>query len=206
MGELYTSVEAFTAEDLARYLVRQGRRQGLIGVVSPAMVRACKRLLKEYESRCQLILALEHVLSTFAEVVGVNERLLTVGVLDIAIKELGGPNRPWEALYFQRFVETEREAEYFTLWLGVLEDTEEANRGSEPRLGEELYPTWEAVRLRAEEQLAQAVAVIRERFRQRRELEEWTPVEPEPAGQRLARGGIIRMEDRVFRMQRDKST
>ena len=201
MGELYTSVEAFTAEDLARYLVRQGRRQGLIGVVSPAMVRACKRLLKEYESRCQLILALEHVLSTFAEVVGVNERLLTLAVVDIAVKELGGSNRPWEALYFQRFAGTGQEAEYFTLWLGVLEDTDEANRGSEPRLGEELYPTWEAVRLRAEAQLDQAVQAIRQRFKQRRELEEWVP-ESKEVGPRVARGGIIRMGDQAFRPYR----
>ncbi|KKK71495.1 hypothetical protein LCGC14_2913360, partial [marine sediment metagenome] len=127
--------------------------------------------------------------------------LVTVGVLDIAIKELGGPNRPWEALYFQRFVGTGQEAEYFTLWLGVLEDTDEANRGSEPRLGEELYPTWEAVRLRAEAQLDQAVQAIRQRFKQRWELEEWVP-EPKEVGSRVARGGIIRMGDQAFRPQK----
>ncbi len=172
MGDVVSSVDSYTPADFAHHVARRAKAHGYSVVATGGMTRACGRLVRDFDNRYRLVLAMEHVLGTFAEVVGVNERLLTISVMDISAKELGHPDQPWEALYFKRFAATDDEREFFDLWLGVLEDTETANPGSPPRLGEDLYQKWSDIKIVAEIKLGEAVTIIRQRFAEHDKLEE----------------------------------
>ena len=160
------SYDKLAPAELADYLARRAKElRGETVVVHPAWARAYVRLLQAYQgNRCLLMVVTDHVLLTFADVVGVTERLLTPGVFDIAVKELGGFEQPWEVLYYRRFADTPDEGAFFATWLSVLEDTLTANHGSEPRIGNNVYESWDAVREIAQYRLQGAVTAVKERL------------------------------------------
>ena len=90
-------------------------------------------------------------------------RLLTPGVYNTAVQKMGGYARRWDALYYRRFVQDEREDRYFEKWLSLWEDSRMATPGSEARIGNEWFANWEYVQKLSDQKLNSAVDAIRTR-------------------------------------------
>ncbi|KKL94332.1 hypothetical protein LCGC14_1865740 [marine sediment metagenome] len=167
----------FTARDLANYLEFKAEELGMRSRFTPRpiLVRCYDRLLREYEHPELLVMATDHLLSGgFVREVGITERLLTPGVFDVAVSQLGGSNQPWRYLYLKRFAETQDELAYFNFWLGLLDDARAATPGSVVSvsvLGSE-FGTWGEVEEEALAMLEKAASTLQERRESRGGLEE----------------------------------
>lgn len=186
MAQRSRSVEDYAAVDWAEDFRRQALARLSVPVVTPRAVlqRAFERLLRELESPCLLAVVVRYLLEddSFVHVVGPSERLLTPGVVNTAVQALGGYDQPWEALYYQRFAQTEREAEFFVKWLELLQDARTAPPGTAAVVGEEQFASWTAVAELARARLQQAVGRIRGRFQEGPQVEREWEVVPLPAG------------------------
>lgn len=143
------------------------------------LTRGFKRVLDAFDNNgCAVALVIDHLLTAGwpSDSFGISEAMLTLGVFDYAMREMGGSRQHWTYLYYRRFRETVDERDFFTYYLGALEDCRTAPLGSQPYD----YPdtTWEGRRLRAHERLAVAVETIRGRMDDRGSLVEWISFPP----------------------------
>ncbi len=136
--------DKYTETDLASYFAAKATELGVrdeFQSVTP-IVRAYRNLLRAFNNdRHLLVMATDHLLTgTFVSQVGANERLLTIPVFDVALRQLGGSRQPWKFMYLKRFAENERELLFFEYYLGVLDDSRTALPLDLPPEGE----TWQS--------------------------------------------------------------
>lgn len=192
MGEVSKLAGDYTLGDLADYLVSRAadRRLGDRFVMRQPLVRGYSSLLKNFEDKYLLVCATDQLLQgTFVHVVGLSPKLLTVGVFNRAISDMGGDNQPWKFVYYKRFVATQEELFYFTYWTGrLVEGVDDAEQDE------------------AEAKLNKACGAIDARLKEKGLLEEWPAIleDQHPAGDlshcddcwvrygRRKEGGVIR--------------
>lgn len=170
--------DKFTSADFTTYLIDKARELELCEdfPLRGLLTRAFGRVLQDVGDRYLLVAVIDHLLTgSFVKTVGVTERLVTFGTVDIAIREIGS-ERPWRYLTLARFVDTENEAEFFDYWLGVLDDVKSAPPGTLSAGG----VPWVQRQVEAEEQLETAILELERRLKTRGYLTEFRREVAEP--------------------------
>ncbi len=152
--------DQYAPSDFSDYIVERGIELGLCDSFGfkALMTRAFKRILTEFSDKYMLMMVIEHLLhGPFVQKVGVTEKLVSTGVVEVALRQLGTQS-PWKFLYYRRFILNQGEAEYYDYMLGILEDARTAPSGSSPPKG-----TWESNVTWATNKLNAAIITIKGR-------------------------------------------
>jgi hypothetical protein len=173
-------VSKMTPAELTEYLVQHAAKGPYTRttIMKAPLTRGLKRLLEGYDNnRYTVALIIDRLLEVGwpGSERGISESMVTIGVFDYALRDMGGSQQPWKYLYFRRFRETLEEREYFTHYLGVLEDCQVRLLGSQPASYPEV--TWQSKEREALKCLENAATVIEERLDAQGTLTEW-PVLP----------------------------
>lgn len=177
-----------TAAELTDYLIQHaaGTPYTRTTIMRAPITRGLTRLLTAYDNNRYIIaLLIDRLLEVGwpGSERGVSESMVTLGVFDYALRDIGGSQQPWKHMYFRRFRESIEEREYFTHNLGVLEDCQVRILGSQPAN----YPsvTWQSKEADALSRLEYAVHVIQERLDDRGFLEEMIGLPERPRDEDL---------------------
>ncbi len=172
--------DQYTESDLSRYFVGRATELTLIDKYASTtpLIRAYKNLLRGFDNnRYLLVMVTDYLLQgTYTSQVGATERLLTIPVFDVALRQMGGSRQPWKFLYLKRFAETEKEHTFFEYYLGLLEDAQAALPGDMPPSD----LTWEGHTDLAFTQLEKAARILKKRCEKRWGLDEVFFIPPPP--------------------------
>ena len=175
--------DTLTASEFTEYLLQHAAATEYHTSGQPLMrgplTRGFRRLLEAFDNnKCAVALIIDHLLTAGwpSATYGVTESMLTIGVFDYALRDMGGSKQEWIYLYYRRFRETVDEHDFFTYYLGQIEDCRLAPLGSQPHD----YPdsTWASRRELAHARLGMAVETIRGRMDERGSLFEWISFPP----------------------------
>lgn len=181
-------VTKMTPAELTEYLVQHAAAGPYTrtSIMRAPITRGIKRLLEAYDNnRYTVALIIDHLLEVGwpGSERGVSESMVTLGVFDYALRDMGGSRQPWKYLYFRRFRENLEEREYFTHYLGAVEDCQIRILGSQPYGYPEV--TWQSKEQDAIKRLDAAVQIIQERLETRGTLTEWVPIAERPRDEDL---------------------
>ncbi len=175
--------DKMTPSDFTEYLLQHAAltehyTPGQILLRDP-LTRGFRRVLDGFDNNGYVVaLIVDHLLVAGwpSDGYGISESMLTVGVFDYALRTMGGSRQEWMYLYYSRFRETAEERDFFTYYLGHIEDCRMAPIGSQPHD----YPdtTWAGRRTMANLRLGTAVETIRGRMGERGSLVEWMSFPP----------------------------
>ena len=194
-------IETFTPRDWAGYF--QHRVMTYLGrpTATPTTVlaRVFESRLSEVDHNATLVgVILDDLLigeSAFVHQVGPTESLLTLGVFNYAVRDRGGYDQHWRALYYRRFARTDSEVDFFIKYLALLDDAQSASSGAPPSWNGITFTSWHDVEKLARMRLDQAVATIKRRFKVDGPQAEWEvsipqlpPTEVPPLVQRVKQG------------------
>ncbi len=179
MSKVTKLVGNMTPAELTSYLVQHaaGTPYHRTTIMQAPITRGLTRLLKAYDDNRYIVtLILDRLLSVGwpGSERGVTESMVTLGVFDYALRDTGGSQQPWKYMYFKRFRETLLERDFFTYYLGALEDCQVRILGSQPANYPEM--TWESKEQDAIIQLEAMVQLIQDRLDERGVLEEWPEI------------------------------
>ncbi len=175
--------DKMTAAEFTQYLVEHAAltEDSTSGqsLLREPLTRGFRRVLEAFDNNgCVVALIIDRLLVAGwpSSGYGISESMLTAGVFDYALREMGGSRQEWTALYYRRFRETAEERDFFTYYLGQVEDCRLAPLGSQPHD----YPdsTWAGRRSLAHARLGTAVETIRGRMEERGSLVEWISFPP----------------------------
>lgn len=186
---------SYTAQDLAVYLMSRSVEKGLAKAVNSMtpLKRGYDHLLRAFDGdRCLLVMITDKLMDGgYAREVGVGSKLVTVGVFDVEINQLGGTEQPWKYMYYKRFAQSWREMDYMTYWLGVLADADDAPLHAAPS---DDHATWYDVAEEARKKLNEAVKIINARLKENGAIEEWPDLGPPPT---VTAGSFVRNPNRL---------
>ncbi len=182
MPKVVKLADKLTAAEFTDYLVQHAQESYYVpdqALMRAPLTRGFKRVLDGFDNNgCAVALIVDHLLVAGwpSDAQGITESMLTVGVFDYAMRDMGGSQQHWIYLYYRRFRETADERDFFTYYLGQLEDCRTAPLGTQPSD----YPdtTWEMRRVQAHDRLGLAVQTIKGRMDERGSLVEWISFPP----------------------------